>query len=59
MRQYLSKLQKIAEDYGFGPYREEASRDGFVYDLRSLLQSIQPKLLAEATFTLQTAVEKA
>ena len=59
MRQYLAKLQKIADDYGFGPYYEEAIRDGFVYDLRSQLQSIQRKLLAEATLTLQTAVEKA
>ena len=41
----------------FGPYREEAIRDRFVCGLCS--QSIQRKLLAEATLTLQTAVEKA
>ena len=57
VRQYLAKLQKLAETCKFGAYREEAFRDWFVCSLRS--QSIQRKLLAEATLTLQTAVEKA
>ena len=57
VRQYLAKLQKIAETCEFGAYREEAIRDRFVCGLRS--QSIQRKLLAEATLTLQTAVDKA
>ena len=57
VRQYLAKLQKLAETCEFGPYREEAIRDRFVCGLRS--QSIQRKLLAEATLSLQTAVEKA
>ena len=57
VRQYLAKLQKLAETCEFGAYREEAIRDRFVCGLRS--QAIQRKLLAEATLTLQTAVEKA
>ncbi|PFX15928.1 Uncharacterized protein K02A2.6 [Stylophora pistillata] len=57
IRQYLAKLQKLAETCEFGLYREEAIRDRFVCGLRS--QSIQRKLLAEATLTLQTALEKA
>ena len=46
VKQYLAKLQKFA-----------AIRDRFVCGLHS--QAIQRKLLAEATLTLQTAVEKA
>ena len=57
VRQYLAKLQKLAETCKFGPYHEEAIRDRFVCGLHS--QSIQHKLLAEAMLTLQTAVEKA
>ena len=57
VRQYLAKLQKLAETCEFGQYREEAIRDRFVCGLCS--QSIQRKLLAEATLSLQTAVEKA
>ena len=57
VRQYLAKLQKLSETCEFGPYREEAIGDRFVCGLRS--QSIQRKLLVEATLTLQTAVEKA
>ena len=43
VRQYLAKLQKLAETCEFGPYREEAIRDWFVCGLHS--QSIQCKLL--------------
>ena len=57
IRQFLAKLQKLAETCEFGGYREEAIRDRFVCGLR--VRSIQRKLLAEATLTLQTAVEKA
>ena len=57
VRQYLAKLQKFAETCEFGAYRGEAIRDRFVCGLHS--QAIQRKLLAEATLTLQTAVEKA
>ena len=56
IRQFLAKLQKLAETCEFGGYREEAIRDRFVCGLR--VRSIQRKLLAEATLTLQTAVEK-
>ena len=56
VRQYLAKLQKLAETCEFGAYHEEAIRDRFVCGLRS--KSIQRKLLAEATLTLQTAVKK-
>ena len=56
-RQFLAKLQKLVETCEFGGYREEAIRDRFVCGLR--VRSIQRKLLAEATLTLQTAVEKA
>ena len=52
VRQYLAKLQKLAETCEFGAYREEAIRDRFVCGLRS--QAIQGKLLAEATLTLET-----
>lgn len=54
--QYLAKLQKSAETCEFVFYCEEAIRDRFVCGLRA--QSIQCKLLAEASLTLQTAVEK-
>ena len=56
VRQYLAKPQKLAETCEFGAYHEEAIRDRFVCGLRS--KSIQRKLLAEATLTLQTAVKK-
>ena len=56
VRQYLATLQKLAETCEFGAYREKAIRDRIVCGLRS--RSIQHKLLAEATLTLQTAVEK-
>ena len=59
VRQYLPTLQKWAETCEFRPYREEAIGDGLFCGLRSHLQSIQGKLLAEATLTLQTTVEKA
>ena len=57
VRQYLVKLQKLAETCEFGEYREEAIRDRFVCGLK--VRSIQRKLLAEATLSLQTAIEKA
>ena len=41
----------------FGPYHEAAIQDQFLCGLLS--QSIQRKLQAEVTLTLQTAVEKA
>ena len=55
--QFSARLQKLAETCEFGVYREEAIRDRFVCGLRD--RPIQRKLLAEATLTLQTAVEKA
>lgn len=57
VRQYLAKLQKLAETCDFGAYHEEVIHDRFVCGLRS--QAIQRKLLAEAMLTLQTAMEKA
>lgn len=57
VRQYLAKLQTLAEMCEFGAYCDEAIRDRFVCTLHS--QSIQHKLLAEVLLTLQTAVEKA
>ena len=57
IRDYLAKLQKLAETCEFGGYREEAICDRFVCGLRS--RSIQRKLLGEVELTLQTAVEKA
>ena len=57
VQQYLAKLRKLAETCEFALYREEATREGFVCGLR--LQLIQPKLLAEATLALHTAVERA
>ena len=57
IRQFLAKLQKLAETCEFRGYLEEAIRDRFVCGLR--VRSIQRKLLAEATLSLQTAVEKA
>ena len=53
---FIRLLRRLFE---FGPYREEAIRDRFVCVSLSHFQSIQRKLLAEATLTLQTAVEKA
>ena len=50
IRQYLAKLQKLAETCEFGGYREEAIRDRFVCGIR--VRSIQRMLLAEATLTL-------
>ncbi len=57
IRDYLAKLQKLAETCEIGGYREESIRDRFVCGLRS--RSIQRKLLDEVELTLQTAVEKA
>jgi hypothetical protein len=54
--QYLAKLQKLAETCEFGLYCEEAIRDQFVCGL--LAQSIEHKLLAVVSLTLQTAVKK-
>lgn len=39
VRQYLAKLQKLAETSEFGLYREEAIHDRFICGLRA--QSIQ------------------
>ena len=57
IRDYLAKLQKLAETCEFSGYREEAIRDRFVCGLRT--RSIQRKLLGEVELTVQTAVEKA
>ena len=56
-RQYLAKLEKLAEICLFGEYRKEAIRNPSVCGLKVRL--IQHKLLAEATFTLQSVIEKA
>ena len=45
VRQYLAKLQKLADTCEFGPYREGAIRDRLVCGLCSHAQSIQRKLL--------------
>ena len=57
LRDYLAKLQRLAETCDFGGYRDEAIRNRFVCGLRK--RAIQRKLLGEAEFTLKLAVEKA
>ena len=57
IRDYLAKLQRLAETCEFGGYRDEAIRDRFVCGLRNRV--IQRKLLGEAELTLKLAVEKA
>ena len=57
IRDYLAKLQRLAETCEFGGYRDEAIRDSFVCGLRN--RAIQRKLLGEADLTLKLAVEKA
>ncbi|XP_028403427.1 uncharacterized protein K02A2.6-like [Dendronephthya gigantea] len=57
IRDYLAKLQRLAETCEFGGYRDEAIRDRFVCGLRNRV--IQSKLLGEAELTLKLAVEKA
>ncbi|XP_046862125.1 uncharacterized protein LOC124455535 [Xenia sp. Carnegie-2017] len=57
IREYLAKLQRLAETCEFGSYRDEAIRDRFVCGLQD--RSIQRKLLGEVDLTLKSAVEKA
>ncbi|XP_046841958.1 uncharacterized protein K02A2.6-like [Xenia sp. Carnegie-2017] len=57
IREYIAKLQRLAETCEFGSYRDEAIRDRFVCGLRD--RSIQRKLLGEVDLTLKSAVEKA
>ena len=57
IRDYLAKLQRLAETCEFGGYRDEPIQDRIVCGLRH--RAIQRKLLGEAELTLKLAVEKA
>ena len=57
IRDFLTRLKKLAETCEFGGYRKEAIRDRYVCGLKE--RTIQRKLLAVADLTLQSAVEKA
>ena len=57
IRDYLAKLQRLAETCDFGGYRDEAIRDRFACGLRN--RAIQRKLRGEAELTLKLAVGKA
>ncbi|XP_067017870.1 uncharacterized protein [Acropora muricata] len=55
IREFLAKLQKLAETCEFGGYRDEALRDRLVCGITS--QTIRRKLLGEADLTLKKAVD--
>ena len=55
IREFLAKLQKLAETCEFGGYRDEALRDRLVCGITS--QTIGRKLLGEADLTLKKAVD--
>ena len=55
IREFLAKLQKLAETCQFGGYRDEALRDRLVCGITS--QTIQRKLLGVADLTLKKAVD--
>ena len=55
IREFLAKLQKLAETCEFGGYRDEALRDRLVCGITC--QIIQRKLLVEVDPTLKKAVD--
>lgn len=55
IREFLAKLQKLAETCEFGGYRDEALRDRLVCGITSL--TIRRKLLGVAHLTLKKAVD--
>ena len=55
IREFLAKLQKLAETCDFGGYRDEALRDRLVCGITS--QTIRRKLLGVADLTLKKAVD--
>lgn len=55
IREFLAKLQKLADTYEFGGYRDEALRDRLVCGITS--QTIQRKLLGVADLTLKKTVD--
>ena len=55
IREFLAKLQKLAETCEFRGYRDEPFRDRLVCGISS--QSIQRKLLGEADLTLKKVVD--
>ena len=55
IREFLAKLQKLAETCEFSGYRDEALRDRLVCGISS--QTIRRKLLGEADLTLKKAVD--
>ena len=55
IREFLAKLQKLAETCEFGGYRDEALRDRLVCCISS--QTIRRKLLGQADLNLQKATD--
>ena len=55
IREFLAKLQKLAETCEFGNYRDEALRDRLVCGINS--KATRRKLLGEAELSLKKAVD--